>query len=217
MDGFLTFALKYLPYLLSGALVTAQITAGSFALAMVFGLIGALAKASGRKAISFLASAYVEVIRGTPALLQIFVVYYGLASYGLSLSPIVAAVLTFGVIGGAYVTEIIRAGIEAVDRGQIEAATSLGMAPRTILQRIILPQAAFLMLPPFTNFLISLVKDTSLALVVTVPELMYRTYDVASQTFRSMEIYAVAGAIYFAICFPLSRFAKYLERKRAPR
>lgn len=217
MDGFFAFALRYLPYLLKGAVVTAEITAGSFALSIVFGLIGALAKASGNRALIALASSYVEIIRGTPALLQIFVVYYGLASYGLNLSPVTAAVLTFGVIGGAYVTEIVRAGIEAVDRGQIEAATSLGMAPRSVMQRIILPQAMFVMLPPFTNFLISLVKDTSLALVVTVPELMYRTYDVASQTFRSMEIYAVAGAIYFAICFPLSRLARLLERKRAPR
>ena len=98
-----------------------------------------------------------------------------------------------------------------------DAATESLTARLVLIGIAIVFLAAFLMLPPFTNFLISLVKDTSLALVVTVPELMYRTYDVASQTFRSMEIYAVAGAIYFAICFPLSRLARYLEHKRAPR
>lgn len=217
MLDFLDFALKYLPYVARGAVVTIELTAASLVLGAALGLLGALAKQSGRQPFVFIANVYVEVIRGTPALLQIFVMYFGLASYGLRLEPLVAAALTLGIIGGAYITEIIRAGIEAVDRGQVEAATSLGMAPGTIMRRIVLPQAVVLMVPPFTNFLIALIKDTSLALTISVPEIMYRSYDVASQTYRSMEIYAVAGAIYLAMCYPLSRLARRLERRRAPR
>ena len=217
MLDFLDFALKYLPYVARGAIVTIELTVLALALGAVLGLLGALAKQSGRQPFVFIANVSVEVIRGTPALLQIFVMYFGLATYGLRLDPLSAAALTLGIIGGAYITEIIRAGIEAVDRGQVEAATSLGMAPSAIMRRIVLPQAVVLMVPPFTNFLIALIKDTSLALTISVPEIMYRSYDVASQTFRSMEIYAVAGVIYLAMCYPLSRLARRLERRRAPR
>lgn len=217
MLDFIDFALKYLPYVARGAIVTIELTVMSLVLGAVLGLLGAIAKQSGSRPLVFVANVYVEVIRGTPALLQIFVMYFGLATYGLRLDPLTAAALTLGIIGGAYITEIIRAGIEAVDRGQVEAATSLGMAPSAIMRRIVLPQAVVLMVPPFTNFLIALIKDTSLALTISVPEIMYRSYDVASQTYRSMEIYAVAGMIYLAMCYPLSLLAKRLERRRAPR
>jgi His/Glu/Gln/Arg/opine family amino acid ABC transporter permease subunit len=217
MPDFVDFALKYLPYVARGAIVTIELTALALVLGAALGLMGAIAKQSGRRPLVFIANVYVEVIRGTPALLQIFVMYFGLATYGLRLDPLTAAALTLGIIGGAYITEIIRAGIEAVDRGQVEAATSLGMAPSAIMRRIVLPQAVVLMVPPFTNFLIALIKDTSLALTISVPEIMYRSYDVASQTYRSMEIYAVAGMIYLAMCYPLSLLAKRLERRRAPR
>jgi polar amino acid transport system permease protein len=217
MLDFFDFALKYLPYVARGAIVTVELTVLALALGAVLGLLGAMAKQSGRWPLVFIANVYVEVIRGTPALLQIFVMYFGLATYGLRLDPLTAAALTLGIIGGAYITEIIRAGIEAVDRGQVEAATSLGMAPAAIMRRIVLPQAVVLMVPPFTNFLIAMIKDTSLALTISVPEIMYRSYDVASQTYRSMEIYAVAGLIYLAMCYPLSRLARRLERRAAPR
>jgi His/Glu/Gln/Arg/opine family amino acid ABC transporter permease subunit len=217
MLDFVDIALKYLPYVARGAIVTIELTAMALLLGAVLGLLGAIAKQSGSRPLVFVANVYVEVIRGTPALLQIYVMYFGLATYGLRLDPLTAAALTLGIIGGAYITEIIRAGIEAVDRGQVEAATSLGMAPSAIMRRIVLPQAVVLMVPPFTNFLIALIKDTSLALTISVPEIMYRSYDVASQTYRSMEIYAVAGMIYPAMCYPLSLLAKRLERRRAPR
>ena len=217
MPDFFSFALQYFPYIVRGAVVTLELTVLALLLGLALGLIAAVAKNSGRQPFAFIANCYVEIVRGTPALLQIFVIYFGLASYGLRLEPFAAAVLTLGLIGGAYITDIIRAGIEAVDQGQVEAATGLGMSSPAIMRRIILPQAMRLMLPPFTNFLVSLIKDTSLALTISVPELMYRSYDVASQTFRSLEVYAVAGAIYLAICFPLSRLAKMLEKRQAPR
>ena len=213
MMNFLSFAATYLPYVASGIAVTLELTLLSFAGSLSLGLVGALAKGSGRRWVVLLATGYVEVLRGTPALLQIFVIYFGLASYGIRLEPLPAAAITLSILGGAYVTEIIRAGIEAVDRGQVEAAESLGMSKAAIMRRIVLPQAAVMMLPPFTNYLISLIKDTSLALTISVPEIMYRSYDVASQTFRSMDIYAIAGIIYLMMCFPLSRLARRLERR----
>jgi His/Glu/Gln/Arg/opine family amino acid ABC transporter permease subunit len=217
MTDFFTFALTYLPYVAKGIIITAELTALSLLGSLVLGMLGALAKGARQRPLRWLGNIYVEVIRGTPALLQIFLIYFGLASYGVRLDPFSAAVITLSILGGAYVTEIIRAGIEAVDRGQVEAATSLGMSPIQIMRRIVLPQASVMMLPPFTNYLISLIKDTSLALTISVPEIMYRSYDVASQTFRSMDIYLVAGMIYLAICIPLSRLARRLELRRPPR
>lgn len=217
MGDLLSLAERYFPYILKGTVITVQLTLGSLALAILLGLVGALCKLSNRRLLTWPANVYIEVIRGTPALLQIFVVYFGLASYGFKLEPFTAAAITLGVIGGAYVAEIFRAGIESVDRGQVEAATSLGMRPPVIMRRIVLPQAMVLILPPFTNFLIILIKDTSLALTISVPEIMYRAYDAASQSFRSLEIYAMAGAIYLLMCYPLSRLVRRLELKGPPR
>ena len=207
---------KYLPYILGGISVTVRLTAFSLALSIVLGLFGALARTAPNRVLNGLAAGYVEVIRGTPALLQLFIIYFGLANYHLRLSGTTAAIIALGVLGGAYLSETFRAGIEAVDRGQVEAAKSLGMRNPVILRRIVLPQAILIILPPFGNFVISLIKDTSLALTISVPELMYRSYDVSSQTFRSMEVFTIAGVIYLAICYPLGRAVKYLERFRPP-
>jgi polar amino acid transport system permease protein len=217
MSDFLTLAGRYFPYILQGTIVTVELTALSLVMSIVLGLAAAIGKLSGRRFAVWIANAYVELIRGTPALLQLFVIYFGLTSWGINLDSFTAAVITLGFIGGAYLAEVFRAGIESVDRGQVEAAVSLGMRPAPVMRRIVLPQALVLTLPPFTNFIIALIKDTSLALTIAVPEIMYRSYDVASQTFRSMEVYAMAGAIYLAICLPLSRLVKVLERRRPPR
>lgn len=210
-------ALRYFPYIVGGALTTLELTALALAISVVLGLIAALCKRSTHAVFRAPATIYIEVLRGTPALLQIFIVYFGLTSFGLKLEPFPAAVITLGLMGGAYLAEVFRAGIESVDRGQIEAAISLGMRPPNTMRRIVLPQALVVTWPPFTNFVVGLIKDTSLALTITVPEIMYRSYDAASQSFRSMEIYSMAGIIYLAICYPLSRVAKHLESKRPPR
>lgn len=217
MSQFLAFAGLYFPYILKGTIVTVELTALALLLSITLGLIAAIGKLSARRVAAAVANVYIELIRGTPALLQLFVIYFGLTSYGVSLNSFTAAVLTLGFIGGAYLAEVFRAGIQSVDRGQVEAAISLGMRPSPVMRRIVLPQALVLTLPPFTNFVISLLKDTSLALTIAVPEIMYRSYDVASQTFRSMEVYAMAGVIYLAMCLPLSRLVKVLERHQAPR
>ncbi len=217
MEPFLPFAAQYLPHLLKGARVTLYLTLVTLVASTVLGLLGAMARTSGNRLLSGLAAAYVEVIRGTPALLQLFIIYFGLANYGVRLEGTVAAIIALSVIGGAYLAETFRAGIDAVDRGQIEAARSLGMKGPLIMRRIILPQAVLIVLPPVGNYVISLIKDTSLALTISVPELMYRSYDVSSQTFRSLEVFTLAGIVYLVICYPLGRLVKYLERFRAPR
>ena len=216
MDVYRDLVLHYLPYILQGVTVTIRLTFFSLLLSVVLGLVGAIARTSRSRILRGLATAYVEIIRGTPALLQLFIIYFGLANYQVRLSGMTAAIIALGVLGGAYLSETFRAGIEAVDRGQVEAAKSLGMRGPVIMRRIVLPQAVLIILPPFGNFVIGLIKDTSLALTISVPELMYRSYDVSSQTFRSMEVFTIAGLIYLAICYPLSRGVKYLERFRPP-
>jgi len=216
VDVYRDLVLHYLPYILQGVTVTIRLTFFSLLLSIVLGLVGAIARTSRSRILRGLATAYVEIIRGTPALLQLFIIYFGLANYQVRLSGMTAAIIALGVLGGAYLSETFRAGIEAVDRGQVEAAKSLGMRGPVIMRRIVLPQAVLIILPPFGNFVIGLIKDTSLALTISVPELMYRSYDVSSQTFRSMEVFTIAGLIYLAICYPLSRGVKYLERFRPP-
>jgi His/Glu/Gln/Arg/opine family amino acid ABC transporter permease subunit len=217
MTDFVDLAHRYFPYILRGAVVTLELTLLALVGSVIIGLVVALARLSPSRWLKGPAVVYIELIRATPALLQLFVVYFGLTSFDIRLDPFTAAALTLSVIGGAYAAEVFRAGIEAVDRGQYEAGRSLGMTAPLAMRRIILPQAAVLILPPFTNFVIAMVKDTSLALTIAVPEIMYRSYDAASQSFRSLEIYAMAGAIYVAICLPLSQLAQFLERRRAPR
>jgi His/Glu/Gln/Arg/opine family amino acid ABC transporter permease subunit len=216
VDVFQELIRTYLGYILRGAAVTLQLTSFSLLLGIVFGLLGAMARTSHSRLLRGLTTAYVEIIRGTPALLQLFIIYFGLASYHIRLNGITAAIIALGVIGGAYLTETFRAGIEAVDRGQVEAAKSLGMRGPLIMRRIILPQAVLIILPPFGNFVIGLIKDTSLALTISVPELMYQSYNVSSLTFRSMQVFTIAGFIYLAMCYPLGQAVKYLERFRPP-
>lgn len=217
MADFLELARHYFPYVLSGAVVTLQLTALALLGSVVLGLVITFARLSSMRWLRFIAVTYIEVIRAMPALLQLFIIYFGLTSFSIRLDPFSAASLTLGLIGAAYAAEVFRAGIESVDRGQYEASRSLGMSAPLAMRRVILPQAAVLVLPPFTNFVIAMVKDTSLALTIAVPEIMYRSYDAASQSFRSMEIYLMAGIIYMAICLPLSQLAQAFERRRAPR
>ena len=131
MSELFAFAERYFPYILKGAIVTIELTVLSLLISIALGLIAAIGKLSGRRIASAAANVYIELIRGTPALLQLFVIYFGLTSYGVNLDSFTAAVLTLGFIGGAYLAEVFRAGIQSVDRGQVEAAVSLGHAART--------------------------------------------------------------------------------------
>ena len=213
--SFVGIAHHYFVYIAEGAGITAEITLGAAVIAIVIGLVAAACRLSRFRWLRAPVTVYIEVIRNTPALLQLFLVYFGLAEIGLVLPALLSAILTLGILGGAFLTEIFRAGIVSVERGQTEAALSMGMNYFQVMRRVVLPQALRLVIPPSTNFLIGLIKDTSLVLTIAVPEIMYRAYTVSSLTYQAIYVFAIAGAIYFAICFPLSRLALRLETRFA--
>jgi His/Glu/Gln/Arg/opine family amino acid ABC transporter permease subunit len=204
----------FLSVLLGGAAMTVEVAAGALVFALIFGLVVALMRISRVRILRVVSGIYVELIRGTPALAQLFIIYFGLPDLGISLKPISAAILGLGINGAAYLAEIYRAGIEAIHKGQVEAALSLGMTPRRAMQYIILPQALWLMLPPITNFSILLLKDTALVSVIAAPEIMFFARNLVTETYQSMHVYLLAAALYLCMTIPLSRLVARLERTR---
>ena len=203
----------YLPMLLKGALVTIEISVLAMALAMVCGLALALLRLYGIAPLRWLAVAYIEVIRGTPLLIQLYLIYYGLPNVGIKLNAFVAAVLGLGLNYAAYEAENYRAGIQAVPRGQMEAALSVGMSRWLALRVVILPQAIRIVIPPVTNDFIALFKDSSLVSVITMVELTKVYGMLALTTYDFMGLGLVTAAIYFGLSYPVSLFAKHLERR----
>jgi polar amino acid transport system substrate-binding protein len=197
---------------LEGALVTLAISSAAMALAVVLGLGLALARHSLPTSLGRGATAYVEVFRGTPVLLQLFVIYYGLAGV-LALPPWCAAVLGLGLNYAAYEAEIYRAGLAAVPRGQLEAAWALGMSTPIALRRVVLPQALRIALPGMTNDFIALLKDSSLVSVITVVELTKRMTIAAVDLRGWLGPGLLCAALYFAMSYPLARLARRLERR----
>ncbi|MFK8251835.1 amino acid ABC transporter permease [Ancylobacter terrae] len=204
---------EVMPYLLKGALVTLEISFVSMLLALVLGLVAAIGRLSRMWLPRFLAGLYIELVRGTPLLVQLFIVYYGLPSVGIRFEPFVAGFLTLGVHYGAYLSEVYRAGILAVDRGQWEAAASIGMSRGVILRDIILPQAIRTILPPVGNYFISMLKDSALVATISVSELLRAGQLRVAITYRAMDIYLMVAAIYLAMSYVLSRLIAYLERR----
>jgi His/Glu/Gln/Arg/opine family amino acid ABC transporter permease subunit len=186
-------------------------TALAYVVAVVAGLTIALARLSRRRMVATVAGWYVELIRGTPALTQLFLIYFGLASAGIVLSAFTAAVIGLGLNYAAYMSEVYRAGIEAVHRGQREAALAIGMTNALAMRTIILPQAVRIIVPPMANYAVSLLKDTSVASLISAPELMLRARDLSSEYFMPMELYLLAGAMYLVMAYPLGKGARYLE------
>jgi polar amino acid transport system substrate-binding protein len=196
------------------ALVTLKLSLLAFFLAVPIGLLLAIARVYGNALTSALARIYIEVFRGTPVLLQLFVLYYGLAPY-YSLGPVQAAVLGLGLNYGAYEAEVYRGALLAIPRGQTEASKALGMGPMQTLRHVLLPQALRLALPPMTNDFVSLLKDSSLVSVITVIELTKRM-TIAAVDMRGWLVPGLACAgLYLALSFPLSELARRLERRLA--
>ena len=203
---------RWLPPLLRAAVVTLEVAILAIAVGLVLGLVVALLKVSRLPLLRSSAGAYIEAIRGTPALTQIYLVYFGLAGIGIRLDNFTAAVAALGINTAAYMAEIYRAGIESVHKGQREAALSLGMTPARAMRYIVLPQAWSVVLPPGANLAIAILKDTSLASAIATPELLSRAYDLVGQSWRPMHIYLLAAALYAAMCLPLGRLMHRLER-----
>ncbi|QIG46749.1 amino acid ABC transporter permease [Nordella sp. HKS 07] len=200
--------------LLSGWPATLIVAAGALVFALVFGLVIALLRISTWKLLRWAATAYVEFFRGTPALVQLFVIYFGFPDVGYQPTPFEAAILGLGMNGAAYLSEIYRAGIESIHRGQMEAALSLGMTPTRAMRYIVLPQAIRTMLPPMTNFAIVLLKDTAIVFAVGVLEVMALARQLVTETLQSAPIYLMAGAMYLCVTIPMARLAARLERQR---
>jgi His/Glu/Gln/Arg/opine family amino acid ABC transporter permease subunit len=204
----------FLITLLGGWPETVTVAVGALIFALIFGLIVALMRISRWRAIRYPAIAYMEVFRGTPALVQLFVIYFGLPDIGFEPSPFQAAIVGLGLNGAAYLSEVYRAGIESIHRGQMEAALSLGMTPARALRYIVLPQAIRTMLPPITNFAIVLLKDTALVFAVGVVEIMALARNLVTETLQSAAVYLIAGGIYLCVTIPMARLAAQLERQR---
>lgn len=213
MSEFLDITHEYGPYVARGVGITMELTAISMAISLAVGLLVALALLSRIWPVVIVMRIYVEVARGIPPIVQLFIVYFGLASAGLILSSFVAAFLTFGFIGGAYLAEIFRAGINAVDRGQVEAAKALGMSYATTMRRVVVPQATRIVLPPIANQSIDMLKATAVVVTIGVADITFRAYNVSSTTFRSMEILILAGIIYLCLSYPMSLGTRLLERR----
>lgn len=205
--------LGFMPGLLMGARITVILTFLVMFLGLVWGLVLALGRLSRFPALRLLARAYVEIIRGTPLLLQLFYVYYVLPFAGIKFEPFTAGTIALSVNYAAYLSEVYRAGIQAIDRGQIEASLSLGMSRALLMRRIVLPQAVRIILPPIGNYFISLFKDTSLVSIITLRDLMFSGEIMAASTFKDFEIFTTIAVIYLIICFPSSLAVTWLERK----
>src|SRR3954466_1813994 len=192
---------------------TIPLTLISFVIGLVIALVVALMRLSSVPLLAPLARVYVSLIRGTPLLVQLFLIFYGLPALGLTFDPFTAAVIAFSLNVGGYAAEVIRPGILSVPKGQWEAASTIGMSYATTLRRVILPQAARTAVPPLSNTLISLVKDTSLASVVLVTELLRVAQVAAAPTFQFFALYGVAALYYWVICLVLSFGQHHVERR----
>ncbi|GAB7193510.1 hypothetical protein NUM3379_42200 [Kineococcus sp. NUM-3379] len=201
------------PLLLATVQGTIPLTAISFAAGLVLALAVALMRLSHVRLLSGAARAYVSLIRGTPLLLQLFIIYFGLPSLGVTIPSFPSACLAFTLNVGAYASEIVRSAILAVPRGQTEAALTVGMDYPTTLRRIVLPQASRIAVPPLSNTLISLVKDTSLASTIGVTELLRKAQEFAAPTYEFFVLYAVAACYYWVVCLGLSAVQERLETR----
>jgi polar amino acid transport system substrate-binding protein len=204
---------KYLPLLLRGAVTTVVLSVLGMALAVVLGLAVVLARLYGPAPLRWLAQAYVEVVRGTPLLIQLFMIYYGLPQIGLRFNAFLAGVLGLGLNYAASEAENYRAGIQSIPKGQTEAALALGMTRAQILRRVILPQAFRVVIPPVTNDFIAMFKDSSIVSVITMVELTKVYGELAGTTYDYIGLGLMTAGIYFALSYPASIFASRLERK----
>lgn len=202
------------PLLLMGAGITVQITAISVGLGLLIGMFVGIARLSAMGPVKILAAIYVDFIRGTPLLVQIFLIYFALPILlGQRIDPFIAAITACSVNSGAYIAEIFRAGIQSIDKGQMEAGRSLGMTWAQTMRYIIMPQAFKRIIPPLGNEFIAMLKDSSLVSVIGFEELTRRGQLIIARTYGSFEIWLTVAFIYLVMTITISRFVDYLERR----
>ncbi len=213
IEGSLKLVLDSLPFLLKGAWWTVVLSLGGMFFGLLLGFGLALLRLYAFWPLQWLARVYVSFFRGTPLLVQLFMIYYGLPQLGIQLDPLPAALIGFSLNMAAYTAEILRAAIASIDRGQWEAAASIGMGRAQTLYRAILPQAARTALPPLGNSFISLVKDTALAATIQVPELFRQAQLITARTFEIFTMYLAAALIYWLLASVLAYFQGRLEHR----
>ncbi|WP_301172060.1 amino acid ABC transporter permease [Brevibacillus nitrificans] len=214
LDRWITIAQSsFLPLVKGALLYSLTLAIVAFFFGLILAILTALARISGIKPLVAIARVYVSIIRGTPLLVQLFIIFFGLPSIGIMIDPIPSAIIGFSLSVGAYSSEVVRAAILSIPKGQWEAAYSIGMTYRQALQRVILPQAARVSVPPLSNSFISLVKDTSLAAAILVPEMFRKAQEIVASTYEPLLLYSEAALIYWIICFLLSIIQDRLENK----
>lgn len=216
MELDLKLIFEHLPYLFGGAATTIIITIFALLLGLLIGLFVGMGRISRNFFIRTLASIYVTIIRGTPLLVQIFILYFGVpTALKISLNPYVAGILALGVNSGAYVAEIVRAGIQSIDKGQMEASRSLGLTHSMAMRYVILPQAFRRILPPIGNEFIMLLKDSSLVSTIALPELMFKGMLVASRTYDYFSMYIGVALVYLVLTWAAAQIMGFIERRFA--
>jgi polar amino acid transport system permease protein len=206
---------EFIPGLLEGAVITVEITLGGCVLAVVVGLVAAIAKMYGPLPVRWLAIGYIETFRGTSALVQLFWLFFVLPHFGLTLEPLTVAVLALGLNVGAYGAEVVRGAVQAVPRGQWEATIALNMPQMTALRRVIFPQAFVAMIPPWGNLFIELLKSTALVSLITISDLAFKAQQMNQTTLRTVEIFTIVLVIYFAISLIITFAMRGVERRAA--
>jgi polar amino acid transport system permease protein len=203
------------PFILGGTWTTIWISVASMVLAIVLALIGAIGRLSTNPYANGVAALYVSLIRGTPLLVQIFIIYFALPQVGIRLPGVIAGFLALGINYGAYLTEIFRAGIQAVPPGQREAAEALGMPERLVMRRIVFPQAVRIVIPAVGNDFVAMIKDSALVSTIAVQELLWRARTAGTQEFHTLQAFLIAALVYWVLTIVFSFFQDRLERRLA--
>ena len=213
MAAFWKDSIEFLPILLQGLWLTVVVAAGSFALSTLLGIGWALMRVSGIRALEVTAKSVINIIRGIPILIQLFYIYFVFPEFGIRLTALQASIIGLGIAYSAYQAENFRAGIEAIDLGQTEAAQSIGMGWGLMMRRVILPQAIKIMIPPYGNIMIMMLKDSSQASTITVAELALQGQIIASSTFKNTTVFTLVALLYLAMCVPLILIVGWLEKR----
>ena len=203
----------FLPTLLQGAVITITVSVLAFVLAYIFGLAFGLMRLARSWPIRAVAAFYIQFIRGTPLLLQLFFIYYVLPYVGITLDPFTAGVLGLTMNYAAYMAEVFRSGIQAIAKGQWEAGFAIGMSRRLLMRRIVMPQALRIIIPALGNFFVSIFKDSALVSVLTLRDLMFSGQLLASATYKHFEIFTMVAVIYFLISYPAAKLVEMLEMR----
>jgi polar amino acid transport system permease protein len=213
MQKFFSDAVEFVPILLQGVWLTIVVTIGSLALSTVLGLFWALMRVSGIGVLVGLSAGLINVIRGIPIIVLLFYLYFVMPDFGIALTALQASILGLGIAYSAYQSENFRAGIEAIDRGQIEAAQAIGMGWWQTMRRVVLPQAVKIVLPPYGNVMIMMLKDSSQASTITVAELALQGKLIASSTFKNTSVFTLVALMYLTMSIPLILLVRHFEKR----